>query len=164
MNKIEPKTDSVLEWDEEANQYVLTKAYIKGHYEVNYRNDGVLDARRRKNSRVVYRVLTARLNQSNAPLALWLLNHTEEGRAFMKDILCEQMEADLASGYNDLGSQNPINLATGQSIDRFEIEKNLLCVNADMMVQGVTNYFPFNLFVQYPYPWNVRQAIYGIKG
>lgn len=164
MNKKEPYTDEALEWDASCQQYVLTKAYIKGHYEVNYRDDGILDARRKKNSRVVYRVIVARLNQSNAPLALWLLNHTEEGRAFMRDILAEQMEADLASGYNDLGSQNPINFANGQAIDRYEIEKNLLCVNADMMIQGVTNYFPFNLFVQYPYPWNVRQAIYGIKG
>ncbi len=166
MNKIAPFTDTVLEWDESASQYVLTKAYIKGHFTVNYRDDGVLDARRKKNSRVVYRVITARLNQSNAPLAMWLLNNTEEGRAFMRDILSEQMEADLATGYNDLGAQNPINFAGGRNtvIDRYEIEKNLLCVNADMMIQGVTNYFPFNLFVQYPYPWNIRQAIYGIKG
>lgn len=164
MKKIEPYTDEALEWDEKSNHYILTKAYIKSHYEVNYRDDGVLDARRRKNSNVVYRVLASRLCQANTELALWLLNHTEEGRTFMRDILGEQMEADLASGYNDLGSQNPINFATGQAIDRFELEKNLLCVNADMLVQGITNYFPFNLFVQYAYPWNVRQAIYGIKG
>lgn len=164
MKKIEPYTDNALEWDKDNNQYVLTKAYIKANYEVNYRDDRVLDARRKKNSRVVYRVIVARLYQSNVPLAIWLLNHTDEGRQFMLDILKEQMEADLASGYNDLGSQNPINLASGQTIDRFEIEKNLLCVNADMMIQGVTNYFPFNLFVQYEYPWNVRVVLNGIKG
>lgn len=160
MKHLEPKTDEVLEWT--GTQYVLTKAFIKQNFDIAYKDDQVLDRRRMKNSRVVYSVITSRLNQANTQMALWLLNNTDCGRTFLRDILSEQMDADLSSGYNDLGMTSAINVANGSVIKREEIERNLLCVNAEMMLQGTTSYFPFNLFVQYEYPWNIRNYVYGI--
>lgn len=160
MKHLEPFTDNVLEWD--GNQYVLTREFIKANYEVAYRDDETLDRRRRKNTRVVYSVIASRLCQSNSKLAMWVLNNTECGRVFLRDILAEQMEADLATGYNDLGTSNLVNMANGQVIKRIDIEHNLLCVNAELMLQSATNYFPFNLFVQYPYPWNITNYIKGM--
>lgn len=160
MKYQEPFTDDIMEWD--GNQYVLTRQFIKKNYDTAYRDDAVLDRRRKKNSRVVYSVITARLAQVNTKMGLWLLSHTEEGRTFMRDILAEQMEADLDGGYNDLGLTSAINVANGQVIDRDEITKNLLCVNASMMMESATNYFPFNPFVQYQYTWGIQNYIYGI--
>lgn len=162
MKRIEPSTDENLEWT--GTQYVLTKSFIKKNFDVAYKDDGVLDRRRRKNSNVVYAVLMTRVAQVNVPLAKWVLANTEEGKAFMRDILAEQMEADLFYGYNDLGQTSAINVANGQIIPREEITKNLLCPSAEMMLENATNYFPFNLFVQYKYPWNVSAMIHAMKG
>lgn len=162
MKRIEPQTDEVLEWN--GTQYVLTRAFIKKNYDVAYRDDQTLDRRRIKNSRVVYSVIMARIAQANVELAKWVLSSTEEGKTFMRDILAEQMQADLEGGYNDLGLTSAINVANGSVIKREEITRNLLCVNAEMMIEGATSYFPFNLFMQYAYPWNIRQYILGIKG
>ncbi len=162
MKRIEPKTDNDLEWVND--QWVLTKAFIKGHYDIAYKDDQTLDRRRQKNTRVVYSVIMARIAQTNVPLAKWVLGNTQEGKTFMRDILAEQMEADLLYAYNDLGLTSAVNTASGQTIDRKEIEKNLLCPNAEMMVESSTNYFPFNLFMQYQYPWNIAHLILAMKG
>lgn len=161
MKNLKPFTDDTLEWD--GSKYLLTKSFIKANYEVTYSNDQVLDRRRKKNSTLVYNVLISRLCQSNVEIAKWLLNNTDCGRAFLKDILSEQMEADLANGYNDLGQTSAVNVANGQVMDRRDLEKNLLCVNAELMIDNVTNYFPFNLFMQYQYPWTILGAVYGFK-
>ena len=162
MKRIEPKTDNDLEWVNE--QWVLTKAFIKGHYDIAYKDDQTLDRRRQKNTRVVYSVILSRIAQANVPLAKWILGNTEEGKTFMRDILAEQMEADLLYGYNDLGLTSAVNVANGNVIPREEITKNLLCPNAEMMIESATNYFPFNLFVQYRYPWNIANMILAMKG
>lgn len=162
MKRIEPKTDNDLEWVND--QWVLTKAFIKRHYDIAYKDDQTLDRRRLKNTRVVYSVILSRVAQVNVPLAKWVLGNTQEGKTFMRDILAEQMEADLLYGYNDLGLTSAVNVANGQTIDRKEIEKNLLCPNSEMMVEGSTNYFPFNLFMQYQYPWNIANLILAMKG
>ena len=162
MKRIEPQTDNNLEWAN--NQWVLTKAFIKSHYDIAYKDDQTLDRRRLKNSKVVYSVLMSRIAQVNVPLAKWVLSNTEEGKTFMRDILAEQMEADLLYGYNDLGLTSAVNVANGNVIAREEITKNLLCPNAEMMMESATNYFPFNIFVQYQYPWNIANMILAMKG
>ena len=149
-----------MEWD--GTHYVLTRQFIKANYDTAYRDDGILDRRRKKNSIVVYSVITSRLAQVNTKMGLWVLNNTEAGRVFMRDILAEQMQADLDGGYNDLGMTSAINVANGQVIDRTEITRNLLCVSAEMMLESATSYFPFNPFVQYQYPWGIQNYIYGI--
>lgn len=162
MKRIEPFTDDKLEWD--GSQYVLTRAYIKQNFDIAYRDDGILDRRRRKNSIVVYGVIQSRIALQNAKFAKIALNYTEEGRKFILDILTEQMEADLQGGYNDLGSTSAINVANGQVIPRQEIERNLLCVTAELMLDRITNYFPFNIFMQFEYPFGIKQALIQLRG
>lgn len=161
MKHLEPFTDNALEWD--GQKYVLTRQYCKETFEITFTNDGVLDRRRRKNARVCYNIIKNRLATSNMELGLWLINNTAEGRKFIKDLMTEQMEADLLNGYNDLGSTSAINVANGQVIDRAEIERNMLGVNAEIILDNTANYFPFNIFVRYPYPWTIRSAIYAFK-
>lgn len=157
MRNIEPYTDNDLEWD--GRRYVLTIAYIKDNFEVTYKDDGTLDARRKLNSKIVYKELAKRLNSNNVELGMKIINETAEGRRFVKDVLMEQMQADLKSGYNDMGYMSPIDFAKGQAMDKDEISKNILCPNAEDVVDRNTLYFPFNAFTAYAYPWNVRMAI-----
>ena len=159
MRKIEPHTDNDLEWD--GRRYVLTIAYIKDNFEVTYKDDGTLDARRKLNSKIVYKEMARRLNSNNVELAMKIFNETAEGRRFVKDVLSEQMQADLKNGYNDMGYMSPIDFAKGQAMDKKDIEANLLCPSAEGVIDDNPLYFPFNVFTAYAYPWNVRMAIMG---
>lgn len=157
MKYIEPYTDKDMEWD--GNRYVLTIAYIKDNFEVTYKDDGTLDKRRALNSKIVYKELKKRLNPNNVDYAMHVFNETAEGRRFILDVLSEQMQADLKNGYNDMGYMSPIDFAKGQAMDKNDIEKNLLCPSAEDIVDVSTDYFPFNVFTAYAYPWNVRLCI-----
>lgn len=162
MKYLEPKTDEELEWNGE--QFVLTRAYCKQHFDIAYRDDGTLDKRRVKNSRVVYNAIRDKLNSNNVQMGLYLINETDSGRKFIKDVLTEQMEADIQNGYNDLGVTSPINMANGQVIDRNAIRINILCPSAEMILDNSSMYFHFNIFTSFYYPWNIRAIIHGLKG
>lgn len=164
MKYLKPETDEKMEWNEEQEQFILTRAYCKQTFDLAYRDDGTLDKRRKKNSRVVYNALRDRFNSDNIAMGFYLINNTEGGRKFILDVLTEQMEADIQNGYNDLGVTSPINVANGQVIDKNAIRMNMLCQSAEMLVDNPKLYFPFNIFMSFPYPWNLRAMIYGIKG
>lgn len=162
MKYLEPKTDEEMEWD--GYMYILTRAYCKKHFDIAYRDDGALDKRRKKNSRVVYNALRERLNSNNVLMGLFLINETDSGRKFIKDVLTEQMDADIQNGYNDLGITSPINVANGQVMDKNAIRTNILCQSAEMLVDNSSMYFHFNAFMSFYYPWNIKAIIHGLKG
>lgn len=157
MKCIEPYTDKDMEWD--GTRYVLTIAYIKDNFEITYKDDGTLDKRRKLNSKVVYRELKKRLNSNNVEYATKIFNETAEGRRFILDVLSEQMQADLKNGYNDMGHMSAMDFAKGQAMDKKDIEKNLLCASAEDVIDVNTDYFPFNVFTSFAYPWNTRLCI-----
>lgn len=161
MKHLEHFTDRNLAWDEDNGFYVLTKEYVRRNYDVTYRDDGILDRRLLKNSRIVYQEIKKRLASANMKFGLWLINETAEGRKFVFDILCAQMEADLTSAYNDIGNSSPVNMANGHVMKREELMRNVLCVNAETIIDAPSAYFPFNIFMSWEYPANVRALIYG---
>ena len=91
MKYLKPETDEKMEWNEEQEQFVLTRAYCKQTFDLAYRDDGTLDKRRKKNSRVVYNALRDRFNSDNVAMGFYLINNTEGGRKFILDVLTEQM-------------------------------------------------------------------------
>ena len=81
-----------------------------------------------------------------------VLQNTEEGREFLFDILTTQLEADLETGYNDLSSSPAINLANGQVMDRNELYRNQICVDAEQIFDDSDRYFGFRIGYQCVFP------------
>lgn len=146
-----PNNDDVLSFNENTGHYELTLQYVKSQLDVTFKDDGVTQKRITKNSRAIYNYLLARSYSRNNEIVTFFLNHTENGRRFLKDILTAQMEADLQSGYNDIGL-TPAVSANGQQIDRAQIRRNLVCVSAEEIADNNAAYFGFNLLIQTQLP------------
>ena len=149
---ITPYTDSILKWNETTNRYELTLQFIKSELDVNFANDDVTEKRSKKNSRKIYNFIKARTHSKNTPFIDLLLNRTEEGRRFLKDILLEQLEADNETGFNDLSSQPGIDIASGREIDRDSLERNQISVDTEQIAYRNDEYFGFNILLAEPYP------------
>ena len=152
LTKIKPYSDNSLTWNSETNQYELTIQYVKDNFEESYVDDGVLQKRIHKNSRKVYRAIKYRVYSRNRVLVEKLINGTEQGREFIKEMLSAQMEADVGTGYNDLSETPAINLANGQIIDRNELYRNQLCVDAEQVFDSSDDYFGFRIGYQAAFP------------
>ena len=152
LNFIQPYTDKFLTWNSKTNRYELTMSYVKEELEINFRDDGVLEKRLKRNSKIIYNYLKNNTYVGNIADMETLLNKTEQGRDFLKEVLLEQFEADNESGYNDLTKQPAINLATGQVIDRNELIRNQISVAAEQVIDNNAQYFGFNICVMFRYP------------
>ena len=152
LHKIKPYSDNQLAWNENTQQYELTLEYCKDIFESNYVDDEVYQKRIRKNSRKIYRYIQNHVHSYNLPLVTRLINETEEGRAFMREILTTQMDADIETGFNDLSSTPAINLSNGQVIDRNELYRNQICVDAEQVFDDSHKYFGFRIGYQQPFP------------
>lgn len=159
MYKITPKKpydDDKMIWNEETQQYELKPSYCKSEFDVSYINDDgedtILKKRIKKNSRVVYRFITSRVNSYNRLVALKLLNRTEEGRKLIFNMLNAQMESDIDSGYNDLTNTPTVNVTSGQIIPREELGRNVVCVACELEWDNNQEYFGINLAYQSQFP------------
>ena len=152
LHKINPYSDDSLFWNDETKQYELTVQYCKANYDVNYADDDTLKRRIKKNSRKIYRFIKYRTYSSNRPVVDKVLHYTEEGRQFLLEILSVQMEADNETGYNDLSETPAINISNGQVLDRNELYKNQLCVDAEQVFDSSDNWFGFRIGYQAPFP------------
>lgn len=152
LNLIKPYDDEKLVWNESEGQYELTFEYCKSEFECNFRDDDTLKKRIKKNSRKVYRFIEYRVNQYNKPIVVGLLARTNEGRKFIFDILRTQFESDVETGYNDLSGTPAVNLANGQVIDRNELWKNQISVDAEQIFDNSSTYFGINLGYQGVFP------------
>lgn len=150
-----PYDDESLEFNEETGRYQLTLAYVKKENDITFRSDGVLRKRIKNNSKLVYHFLYLRSNSANYFALDFLLQRTEEGRKFLLDVLSEQMEADLETGYNDIGKQPAINFASGQIINRDEIQRNIVSVTTENLIYESHKYFGFNAISQAVLPSQV---------
>ena len=140
LNVIQPYDDESLTYDPTTARYYLTQEYCKREFGANFRDDGVLTQRIRKNTRNVYSFIFSRVNTVNKPVVDFLLRRTEEGRKFMLAILTSQMDADSDSGYNDLTKISPVNMANGQVTPREEIKRNQVSVEAEQIFDNSDDY------------------------
>lgn len=169
MNRITPVApydDDKLVWNSTTQQYELKTSYVKGEFDVAFLNDDnqdtLLTKRIKKNSKVVYRFITSRVNSYNRILALKLLNRTEEGRQLIFNMLNAQMESDIDSGYNDLTGNTAINLSNGQIIPREELERNAVSVATELEWDNNQAYFGINLAYQGQFPQYIHLMFRGL--
>lgn len=148
-----PYNDNSLEWDKETRRYILTKEYALKLLGKNpYQDDTILSARLSQNSRVVYSYILTRGHSANKKLNEVMINATTNGRKLIKEVLTAQFLADTEVGYNDLGKQAPINFTTLRSIDRNTIVENILCTEAQAILENsMGDLYGYNLLSQIPY-------------
>lgn len=154
LKKIKPYTDNKLEWDEKTQQYSLTLEYCKNEFENTFADDGVLQKRIKKNTRKIYRYIYSHINSYNKPVVDGVLSKTQEGRDFILEMLSIQMEADIETGFNDLSNTPAINLSNNQVLDRNELIRNQICVDAEQVFDSSDRYFGFRLGYQSWYPYS----------
>jgi len=128
----------------EDGMYVLTLTEIKKRFDT-IMEDAEIERRAYKNSCHVYDYILNHCHSQNVSLFTKILNETEEGRSFILKVLSAQMEADLMSGYNDIGKQVLVDVSNGKNIDRNLIRQNLLCVDAQILIENSASYFGFSI-------------------
>lgn len=153
LTKIKPYSNEQLQWDEDSHKYYLTVEYCKNNFDITYSDDEVLKRRIKKNSRKVYGWIKYHVNGYNRPVVENVLNGTQEGRDFILEMLSIQMEADIETGFNDLSETPAVNVANGQIIDRNELWRNQICVDAEQLFDSSETYFGFRLGYQAKYPY-----------
>ena len=154
-----PYSDEVMTFNDLTGRYELTIQYVKDNFTINYQNDNVLKERIKKNSRKIYNVIFARSNTANKQVIDFMLNRTLQGRVFLHDLLYEQLEADLQSGFNDLSSMPAINYANGNVIPREEQIRNQISVDTEQILDRSEEYFGINLLYASTYPFYVYNFV-----
>lgn len=101
MKHIQPYSDDRMLYNEETKQYELKLSWVKANYGNPYNDDNTLSVRIKRNTRKVYNYIFSHGFSGNRKAILAIINHTEEYRQYIFDALSSQIEADLASGYND---------------------------------------------------------------
>ena len=158
VNPTTPNTQDLV-WNKQTGRYELSVECVKSNFENNFKDDGILQKRITKNSRVVYNQILSRTYSQNKSVVNFFLNRTEEGHRFLKDILLTQMESDMTFGTNDLGNTPLVNTTTGGHIDRNVVRENILTVNAENVLYDCESYFGFNLFVMTLLPITLFQFV-----
>lgn len=152
LTVIQPYSDDTLTYDESKRQYFLTPEYCKSEFDDTFHDDGVLEKRIKKNTRLIYRYIYSRVNSNNVGVVDRILRATVEGREFIKQLLSIQMEADIENGYNDLNVTPAVNVGNGQVIDRNEIKRNLVTVEVENLVDDSAKYLGINIAYAAPFP------------
>ena len=151
---VKPQSDAKMEWDSASKRYVLAMGYFKDEFGSNFHDDGVLLKRLKQNSRKVYNFIRYRSYSQNWEVVEFMLNHTQEGKDFLLELLSTQMEADNETGYNDLSNAPAVNVANGQVLDRNQLIANQLCVDAEQIIDSSSTYFGVPICFATCYPWN----------
>lgn len=152
LNFITPSDNESLKWNEKTKRYELKVEFVKDQLEVHFNGDKMLEDRIKKNSRKIYNYIKYHSFSGNARFIDRLLNETEEGRQFLKDVLFEQFEADNETAFNDLSSQPAVNVANGQIIDRNELIRNQISVDTEQIIDRNADYFGFNICIMTAFP------------
>lgn len=149
---IEPFNDELLEYDKINEVYILSMSIAKTIVGNVYKDDDELKRRLKLNSIIVYNFIYNHGNTNNKKYTRFMLNNTECGRKFIYRCLESQIIADSKSGYNDLGSENLVDMASGHTIDRNKIRQNLVSVNTEeIIVNSKADLCGYNVICQMPY-------------
>ena len=154
-----PISDEVMKFNEMSGRYELTIEYVKDNFAITFQNDKVLKERIKKTTRKIYNVIYARSNTANKGVIDFMLHRTLQGRVFIHDLLFEQIEADLQSGYNDLSSMPAINYANGQIIPREEQIRNQISVDTEQILDRSEEYFGINIMYASVFPFYVYNFV-----
>lgn len=152
LQKITPYSDENLTWDDSTKKYYLTLEYCKANFDDNFADDEVLMKRIKMNTNLIYRFIKYRACSFNRRIIEKVVNYTQEGRDFLLEMLSAQMSADIETGYNDLSKTPAINVANGQVLDRNELYRNQLCVDAEQIFDSSDAWFGFRIGYQAPFP------------
>lgn len=149
---IETYNDEYLEYDEVQEMYELTLSIAKTYVGNVYKDDNELKRRIKLNSMIVYNYIYNHGHTNNKKYTKVILNKTEQGRKFILKCLTTQLIADSKSGYNDLGSENLVDSASGHTIDRERIRENLVSVNTEeLIVNSKADLCGYSVINSYPY-------------
>lgn len=149
----QPYSDEFLIWNSQTKKYELSLQFVKSELgDVHFADDGVLEKRIKKNSRKIYNYIKYHSYSGNSYFIDVLLNKTQEGREFIKEVLLEQMEADNETGYNDLSSQPAINISNGQEISRESLQANQISVDTEQLIERNADWFGFNICIMTRFP------------
>ena len=157
MEKITPYSDEKMLYNATTQQYELDMGFVKGEFGNLYSDDNVLQVRIKRNTRKVYNYIFSRAYSGNRKIILAIINHTEEYRQLIFDALYSQIEADLASGYNDqdlyvkdtheqrsMQQENQVSVAT-QNI----LENSGGYGGVNLLFAGLFNYLVYLDFMEY---------------
>lgn len=158
-----PYSDNELAFDENTGRYYLTLAGCKALFDIcPIKSDAVVVRRSKETSRLIYNYIYNHCNTNNRDAVEYLLNYTENGREFLKQVLAIQVEADFTTGMNTLGKLPAINVATGQTLDREQMRINQVCLQAEEEMDNSTYYFGgINILYAGIFPSAVFLAIRG---
>lgn len=140
-----------MRFNTKTGRYEITIQDAKENFEMNFKDDGILQKRITLNSRKIYNYLYYRSNSYNKAVVDFMLHKTKEGREFLYDLMFEQLAADLQTGYNSITYMPSVNVATGQSIDRNALRMDQVCIEAENVADRSMNYFGFNLLISVPF-------------
>lgn len=154
MKTITPYDDEKMTFH--GGRYQLTLQVVKDEFENTFQDDQILKKRIRKNSKKVYDFIFYRGYSGNKDIIEKLINHTDEGRKFIFEVLVSQMEADLESGYNDLSMTSPVNVSNGQVIDREILANNQVSIDTEQLIENSATYFGVSIVYRSPFPWIMR--------
>jgi len=157
-----PYDDEVLVFNNETGRYELTLEETKKLFDVMpTKNDSILRRRIKDNSRLIYQYLVNHSCTANRQVINFMINRTEQGRKFIHDVLIAQIESDLEFGTNSLGKIPTVNIQSGQVADRYAVRENMVCLNAESVIDDSVNYFGFNICYMQPYPSGIFMFVYG---
>lgn len=149
---LEPFNDDLLEYDKPNEVYVLTLSIAHTLIGNVFKDDNELQRRLKLNSIIVYNYIYNHGNTNNKKYTRFILNNTEQGRKFIYRCLESQIIADAKSGYNDLGSENLVDMNSGNVIDRNKIRENLVSVNTEeIIINSKADLSGYNVICQMPY-------------
>ncbi len=149
---LEPFNDDLLEYDKANEVYVLTLSIAYTLIGNVFKDDKELQRRLKLNSIIVYNYIYNHGNTNNKKYTRFILNNTEQGRKFIYRCLESQIIADAKSGYNDLGSENLVDMQSGNVIDRNKIRENLVSVNTEeIIINSKADLSGYNVICQMPY-------------
>lgn len=154
-----PISDEVMVFNEMSGRYELTMQYVKDNFTITFANDKILEERIKKTTRKIYNVIYARSNTANKGVIDFMLHRTQQGRVFIHDLLYEQIEADLQTGYNDISSMPAINYAKGQVIPREEQIRNQISVDTEQILDRSEEYFGINIMYASVFPFYVYNFV-----
>lgn len=156
MNKIQPLSDDIMLYNETTKQYELQLAWVKGNFGNPFADDGVLQMRIKRNTRKVYNYIFSHSYSGNRKAIYAIINHTNEYRDYIKDALISEMEADLASGYNDQ------DLYLAKSKDERDLQHlNEVSVATENILKSSIGYGSINLLYMGAFPYGVYLEFWG---
>ena len=159
---IKPYDTADFKYNRSKHRYVLDKTVITA-LGGQYKNETIATRRLESISKAVYRYIYEHGNSANRYYVEFILNCTREGREMLYNAMYEQLTADVDNGYEDGAKQNLIDFATGNIIDREQVKKNRLAIDAECEIHS--GILPINIlyagaFAVAPYYYQNKDELY----